>query len=174
MIEVRRIGAEARADINLPNEPFPLYGRLLPEYAGGEWSWTEEIFGHTEEMCFPDENYDFEAMSKEHIFVGAYDGGRCVGLAIYRHAWNRYLYLYDLKVNGAYRRSGVGGMLIEAGMALAKEHGYLGLFTQAQDNNLAACRFYIKAGFQIRGMDTRVYHGTNQADKYDILFYKDA
>lgn len=174
MIEIHIIGAENRADVNIPNEPFPIFGRLLPEYRGGEWSSSEEIFETTEEMRFPDENYDFDAMSGEHIFVGAYDGEACVGLAIYRHAWNRYLYLYDLKVNRAFRRCGAGALLIEAGMELAKEHGYLGLFTQAQDNNLAACRFYLKAGFRIRGMDTRVYHGTRQAGKSDILLYKDA
>ena len=174
MMEIRIIGAENRADINLPNEPFPVFGRLLPEYKGGEWSFSEEIFETTEEMRFPDENYDYDAMAKEHIFVGAYDGEKCVGLAIYRHVWNRYLYLYDLKVSSACRRSGAGAMLIDRGMELAGEHGYLGLFTQVQDNNLAACRFYLKVGFQIRGIDTRVYFGTRQAGKSDILLYKDA
>ena len=48
-----------------------------------------------------------------------------------------------------------------------------GLYTQGQDNNLGACRFYLKAGFRIGGLDTEVYKGTNQEGKADILFYRD-
>ena len=40
-----------------------------------------------------------------------------------------------------------------------------------QDNNLAACQFYIKSGFRIGGVDTEVYNGTSQEGKADIIFY---
>lgn len=48
-----------------------------------------------------------------------------------------------------------------------------GLWTIGQDNNLAACLFYVNNGFRIGGLDTDVYIGTKQEGKADIYFYKD-
>ncbi len=124
-------------------------------------------------MVFPDENYDYDSMAENSIFVGAYEGENCVGLAIYQHSWNKYLYLYDLKVKAAYRGQRIGEQLIGAGRELARENGYRGLHTVGQDNNLGACSFYVRCGFEIGGMDSRVYRGTAQEGKSDILFYLD-
>lgn len=175
MITVKKIDREHRGDINILNEPFKLFGRMIPSYINEKWSYEVEKIPEAEisEMCFPDENYDYDALAENHIFVGAYDGDKCVGLAILRHEWHNFLYLYDLKVNAAYRAKGIGVMLIEKSKEIALEHGYRGIYTQGQDNNLAACLFYIKNGFAIGGIDTKVYTGTSQEGKKDILFYLD-
>lgn len=81
------------------------------------------------------------------------------------------MYLYDLKVSAAARGKGIGRALIGAAKAEALSRGYRGLYLQAQDNNLNACLFYLKAGFQIGGFDNHVYNGTNQEGKADIIFY---
>ncbi len=172
-ITVRKIEKSREADIRIPNEPFSLYGRMIPRYDGERWShdtvrFPEEQIG---EMVFPDENYDYDSMAENSIFVGAYEGENCVGLAIYQHSWNKYLYLYDLKVKAAYRGQRIGEQLIGAGRELARENR--GLHTVGQDNNLGACSFYVRCGFEIGGMDSRVYRGTAQEGKSDILFYLD-
>jgi len=176
MITVEIITPEKKADINIPNEAFPLFGRMIPSYVNGKWDYEIQYFPEEEvtDMCFPDENYDFESMKEEHIFVGAYEDGKCIGLAILKHYFLKYLYLYDLKVNSDYRGKGVGKKLIEKAKELATANGYRGVYTIGQDNNLAACRFYIKAGFVIGGLDTNVYKGTSQEGKADIIFYLDA
>ena len=173
MPEIRLIGSDDRRDINLPNQPFPLFGRLLPKYADGQWTYEAILSDTTEEMCFPDENYDFDQMSSSCAFIGAYDGGACVGLAVMRNAPFGYMYLYDLKVNREYRGKGAAAMLIEAAKRVALERGYKGIYTIGQDNNLGACLFYLKSGFRIGGLDTEVYKGTNQEGKKDIYFYLD-
>ena len=68
---------------------------------------------------------------------------------------------------------GVAKALLEKAAAAAKERGFQGLYTQGQDNNLGACLFYVKQGFVIGGLDTKVYQGTPQEGKKDILFYWD-
>lgn len=154
MITVKIIDKEHSADINIPNEPFKLFGMMLPSYNNGKWNYTVMNFpleNHTE-MCFPNENYDYEKMSENHIFIGAYDGAQCIGLAIMRDDFFKYMYLYDLKVNSGYR----------------------GVYTQGQDNNLGACKFYLKCGFQLGGVNTFIYNGTSQENKNDIFFYIDA
>ena len=172
-ITVRIIDFEHREDIHLPNEPFPIYGRLIPSYINEQWRYTTEIFSDKLEMCFPDENYSYEDMAPNSTFIGAYDKETCIGLAIMQEAYFKYMYLYDLKVNQSYRRSGVAGKLIEMAKEIAISKGYHGIFTQGQDNNLGACLFYLKSGFVIGGLDTKVYQGTAQADKKDIYFYLD-
>lgn len=176
MINLRIIDHEHKADINIKNEPFKLFGRMLPSYINEKWSFEIERFPEAEitEMCFPDENYDYDELAKNHIFVGAYDGDKCIGLAILRHEWHKFLYLYDLKVNADYRGKHIGVRLIEKSREIALDYGYRGLYTQGQDNNLAACLFYIKNGFVIGGLDTGIYTGTSQEGKKDILFYYNA
>ena len=173
-IKVRIIDKAHELDINIPNEPFSLFGRMLPSYIDGKWSYTTEKFDTITEMCFPDENYNYDELAENHIFVGAYDGDKCVGLAILRLDWFKYMYIYDLKVNKNYRRQNIGELLIEKAKEIAVQHGYNGLYTQGQDNNLGACLFYIKRGFVIGGLNTNVYKGTKQEDKADIYFYLDA
>lgn len=175
MITTNIIKEDRKDDIKLKNQPFKLFGLLLPSYQNGRWDHTELLFPqeNVTEMCFPEEDYDFAEMSQNSVFVGAYDGGKCVGLAILQQAFMRYMYLYDLKVDPDCRGRGVGRLLIEKCKEVAAQEGYKGIYTQGQDNNLGACRFYLKTGFEIGGLDTRVYGGTAQEHKKDILFYCD-
>ncbi len=172
-----RILTEAdAADVRLPNEPFPLYGQMLPSYVDGKWDYRTRLFDKADvtEECFPDEPYDYAAETAQGgVFVGAYDGGTCIGLAFLQPGFFKYMYLNDLKVCKAYRGQKVGKGLIQACMQAAQCKGYRGLYTIGQDNNIAACLFYLSAGFCIGGLDTHVYKGTNQEGKADILFYKE-
>ena len=176
MIEIRRIAETTKNDINIPNEPFTLWGKMIPTYDGNKWAYTTEKFdeNETSEMVFPDENYDFDLLKKECFFVGAYNEcGKCVGLAIYRRDLLKYLYLDDLKVCKEYRSRGIGMRLLDEGKKIAAENGYQGIFTIGQDNNLSACLFYIKSGFAIGGFNTHLYRGTKQANKSNVYFYID-
>ena len=173
MIEIRPIDEANRQDVNLPNEPFALFGRMIPSYMHQRWTYTVERSDTESEMCFPDEHYDYEKMKADSVFLGAYDGESCIGLAILQESLFRYMYLYDLKVCRAYRGRGVAKRLIEAAKEAAADRGYQGIWCQGQDNNLGACLFYIRSGFRIGGLDTEVYRGTKQEGKADILFYLD-
>ena len=172
MIEVRLIDAAHQADINIPNEPFSLFGRLIVSRREEKWTYEVERYAPEDvrEMCFPDENYDYEAM-KDSIFLGAYDGEKCIGLAILQPGFFKYMYLYDLKINGQYRGQKTGRKLITKAKEIAVRQGYCGLYTQGQDNNLGACLFYLRCGFYIGGLDTNVYRHTKQEGKADIIFY---
>ncbi|MBR6376272.1 MAG: GNAT family N-acetyltransferase [Oscillospiraceae bacterium] len=171
MIIIRRIGAENPGDARLPNEPFRLWARVIPALEDGAWSYRLERFAEAREDCFPDEPYDPEADNA--IFLGAYEGESCVGLAVLRRDLFRYLLLDDLKVSAAFRGQGIGKALIEACMKEAGRLGLFGLKVVAQDNNASACLFYLGCGFSIGGFDNRSYGGSSQAGKADIFFYRD-
>ena len=171
MIEIRQITAENKQDANIPNEPFTLWGKMIPSLQDGRWDYRRVEFAEQTEMCFPDYPYDVE--DGDGIFFGAYDATECIGVAVLRKTMFRYLYLEDLKVNRAYRGRGVGGMLIRACMEKAASENMQGVYTVGQDNNLSACLFYLSQGFEIGGFDNRTYRGTAQEDKADIIFYRD-
>ncbi|MGM9549371.1 MAG: GNAT family N-acetyltransferase [Faecousia sp.] len=172
-MEIRRITRENAGDLRLKNEPFAMPGQFIPALSDGVWTYRIQAYPQCRWMTFPDEAYDFDALEGNSVIFGAYEDGACVGLAIFQDYYFGYMYLLDLKVRAAARGRGAGKALIEAGMTEARKRGYLGLFTQAQDNNLNACMFYLKAGFTIGGFDNRVYRGTKQEGKADIIFYKE-
>ena len=174
MTRIQDTTKDTKSQINLPNEPFKLIGRLEVEYVGGKWTHSEKYLPESEitEMVFPDENYVYEEM-QDYIFLGAYDNSECVGVAILSPHFTGRLYLEDLKVSKKARGKGVGKILLEACLRLAKERGFKGLFTIGQDNNLIACRLYLSAGLHIGGLDTDVYKGTNQEGKADVYFYSE-
>ena len=176
-ITVRKIDREHCGDINLPNEPFEMYGRIVPSYMSGEWRWELTRFPESGVcvMAFPDENYDYDSLTESgDIFLGAYDGEKCVGLAILEPGFFKYMYLSDLKVNSDHRGRGIGRKLIEASLRAAALNGYAGVYTIGQDNNPGACLFYLGCGFRIGGIDTDVYRHTPQEGKTDIIFYSEA
>ena len=168
--EIKRIDAAHASDARLPNEPFELWGRMIPSLENGKWNYTVEKFEQTENDIFPDEPYDI--VNDDAIFLGAYAGDICVGVAVLRRKMFKFLYLDDLKVSPAYRGKGIGGKLINACMKEAEALGLRGVYTIGQDNNLSACLFYLKQGFEIGGFDNRCYFGTRQENKADIYFYK--
>ena len=175
MIEIRIIDSEHKEDIRILNEPFALFGKMIPSYINEKWSydisyWEKEKIT---EMCFPEEDYDYETMQNDCVFVGAYEEETCIGLAILQQRFLKYMYLYDLKVNSAYRGKNVAADLIKKCKKIALQQGYRGIYTYAQDNNLGACKFYVKSGFYIGGFDSNVYKGTKQEGKSDIIFYWD-
>lgn len=171
MIEIRQIHSEKAKDANIPDEPFEIWGRLVPSLKDGNWEYSTIRFPEISEMCFPKFLYD--PALDDALFLGAYDGENCIGLAVLRRATFRYMYLDDLKVNRRYRRKGIGGMLVRACMDRVMDEEGQGLYTVAQDNNLSACLFYLKQGFEIGGVDNRAYRGTAQEGKADIYFYWD-
>lgn len=170
MIEIKKITANNKNDINLPNQPFKIWGKLIPSLNNGKWDYKIHKFAKTSQQCFPNENYQYNS---NLIYIGAYDNNRCIGLAIFSKSMFNYLYLDDLKIDIDYRRRNIGSQLIDAGLSEAKQLNLQGIYTIAQDNNLSACLFYLNNKFEIGGFNNRDYRGTVQEGKADIYFYRD-
>lgn len=71
MITVKIIDRDHKKDINIKNEPFRLFGRMIPSYRDEKWSYEVERLPEAEisEMCFPDENYDYDELAKKKAFA---------------------------------------------------------------------------------------------------------
>jgi ribosomal protein S18 acetylase RimI-like enzyme len=104
-------------------------------------------------------------------FVGAFAGHELVGLATWLHyAWNRSLWLADIRVREAVRRSGAGSALVdwlkgETGRSRAR-----GIRVETQTTNVPAIRFYRKHGFEISGFDDHLYENADYERQEIALF----
>jgi len=90
--------------------------------------------------------------------LAARDGGDIVGLAVvavYRRLSGVSAHLHDVVVDGAARRRGCGGALVEAAIEVARERGAYSLELTSAPWREAANRLYPRLGFQRR--DTNVY-----------------
>lgn len=174
-MNLRIIDKDDEQSLLLQNEAFAILGEINIKRNSGKWDYEIEKYDQKDvrKQTFPDENYKLEDINKNGFAIGAFDKGKIIGLAIFNDQWNKYLYLEDLKVSEKYRRKRVAHLLLKLAEKIAKEKKYKGFWTIGQNNNVAACMFYLKYGFEIGGLDTKVYDHTSQNGKQNIHFYYD-
>ena len=172
-MQIRKISKSNDLDLKLLNEPFEIKGKIIVTRVQEKWQYRFQENKETYWMSFPDEDYLIEDIDAKGFALGAYNNGELIGLAIFQNNWNRFLYLSDLKVKKDFRRKGVSKALVKKGFDIACQEKYKGLYTIAQDNNIVACRFYLKQGFAIGGFNNRDYQYTQQEGKADVYFYLD-
>ena len=56
-MDYKLIIKDEEAALNLPNEPFQLYGKLVVSFNNKPWTQKEELFEQVREQTFPEENY---------------------------------------------------------------------------------------------------------------------
>lgn len=78
--------------------------------------------------------------------------------------------IWDLRVAPEARGSGVGRALLHEAETLALAHGCSELKVETQNINTGACRFYARAGFELRSIDHSAYPGL--PDEIQMLWYK--
>jgi len=86
-----------------------------------------------------------------HHLLVAYEGdgrpaGFISGVEMVHPDKGAEMFLYELGVDTAARRRGVGRALVDALAALARERGCYGMWTGTEDDNVPALRTYLAAG----------------------------
>jgi len=159
--------------INETNEHFPIIGKILPRFSKGIWSYEEELYDTPSEIRFPDDKLDWSAYieSSEKIVLLAFHEDTCIGQIRLVKDWNRFAYIENIAVKKDFRKSGVGHLLLKAAETWAKEQSLIGLSLEAQNDNLIACRFYVKEGFVLGGVDTLKQFANTKID-LTLYWYK--
>ena len=156
-----------------PQEEFDIIGRLVPKYDGRDWSVSEELLDTPLKKTYPDDVFDpniYVDNPNEAAFLAMHNGHRVGSVRVGRH-WNKNAFIDDLVVDGAHRGRGVGTMLMDAAAKWGKENGFHGVSLETQDNNLLACRFYMKYGFKLGGIDRHSYDAFPNRDETALYFY---
>ena len=85
--------------------------------------------------------------------------------------WNGYAYIDDIAVNNNYRGRGIGRALMERAIEWAKTKGFPGIMLETQNNNVRACKFYERCGFELHGFDTHLYKGMEPGTDEIALYW---
>ena len=166
---------EARIHIvNDANDPFPIIGRIMPSYMDGKWTYIEELLDEeVTGITFPDDQLDWKQYIEHdsRILFLAMDDDECVGQIRLVKDWNRFAYIENIAVRQTHRKRGIGKLLLETAEQWAKEKRLIGLSLEAQNDNLIACRFYRKEGFQLGGVDSIKQYANPQIE-LTLYWYK--
>ena len=160
-------------NIGLANEPFVLFGRLVPSLENGRWTCREELWPETKTKLYPGDEEDWTRYlhTDERTIFFAFLDETCVGQVVLRRDWNRYAIIEDICVARAARRKGVGQALLARAAQWARQQNLAGLALETQDNNLGACRFYQRCGMQIGAVNTMLYRNFPPPWSEEIAIY---
>lgn len=92
---------------------------------------------------------DFLSRSGHHLLLGEVDGapaGFVTGIEIAHPDKGVEMLLYELGVDEAFRRRGIGSALVEALKSLARDMGCSGLWVPVEQGNDAATALYLATG----------------------------
>jgi len=159
--------------INDTNEPFPIIGKIIPSLLNGVWSYKEYLYDTPSEIRFPDDKLDWSSYidsSEKNVLLAFYEDA-CIGQIRLVKDWNRFAYIENIAVKKDFRKIGVGHLLLEVAETWAKEQSLIGLSLEAQNDNLIACRFYVKEGFVLGGVDTLKQSSNSNID-LTLYWYK--
>ena len=159
--------------VNNVNEPFSVIGKIIPKFYDNVWSYEEQLYDTPSEIRFPDDKLDWSSYidSNQKIVLLAFHEDTCIGQIRLVKDWNRFAYIENIAVKKDFRKSGVGHLLLEAAETWAKEQSLIGLSLEAQNDNLIACRFYVKEGFVLGGVDTLKQSSNSNID-LTLYWYK--
>jgi ribosomal protein S18 acetylase RimI-like enzyme len=125
--------------------------------------------------------YDFSAHEQEEIRERlsrpedtyqrvAEHGGRLVALLEAEiHYWNNTVWLWNLMIDLAYRRQGLGRRLWRRAVDFAREAEVRAIMLETQNTNVAACRFYARMGCHLVGLNEAYY--TNDGTASEVALF---
>ncbi len=99
-------------------------------------------------------------------------GGRLVGMVdVERRRWNNSAWVWNLAIDRNYRGRGIGTQLMQPVIEWGRREKLRAIVLETQTNNWHACRFYLKFGFQLSGIDDHYYTNRDIAKKEVALFW---
>lgn len=101
-------------------------------------------------------------IEKDNSF-GVFTDGELQGWIIGEHRiWNNSFYIENILVNEKYRRQGIGIMLIKNAIKEARRLNCRVIELETQNTNYPAIQFYRRMGFNITGLNTRLYDNPDE------------
>jgi ribosomal protein S18 acetylase RimI-like enzyme len=100
----------------------------------------------------------FEDHIAEPRVFAAMFGNKQVGwIELGYEKWNNRMRVWEFLVDEEFRKRGVGTLLMNHAVKIAKEKGARMLVLETQTNNATAISFYLNFGFELIGLDVAAY-----------------
>lgn len=113
----------------------------------------------------------FASVGPDQLLVVAKIDGQVRGYLLASEGWNRYGVVDDFAIDRPVRGSDLAAQLMDHAVIWAKARGLPGLRLETQNNNVAACRFYRRYGFELGGFDRYLYSALKQPREEVALFW---
>ncbi|MBS1550853.1 MAG: GNAT family N-acetyltransferase [Bacteroidetes bacterium] len=126
------------------------------------WIMTDENIAHYSRIV--SEGYSF----------GAYVNNEPAGIILCEERkWNNTLYIENLFVSEYQRRKGIGKLLIEKVIDSACRDNFRLIELETQNTNAPAILFYGKQGFEITGLNLKLYDPAYNKDETAVFMTYD-
>jgi ribosomal protein S18 acetylase RimI-like enzyme len=131
---------------------------------------------------FASTDYSLDARQRQEVAarLRAADGlymvverdGRLIALLdVERERWRDTATVWNILIDRRHRRQGLGAELMNRAAAWARTNNLRALTLETQTNNYAACRFYLKYGFRLCGLDDHFYSNDDIGIKEVAIFW---
>nr|WP_199162583.1 GNAT family N-acetyltransferase [Elizabethkingia sp. ASV34] len=101
---------------------------------------------------------------------GAYIKDKLVGWIICeQRTWNNSFYIENILIDEQYRRQGIGVQLIKSAIKKARILNCRIVELETQNTNYPAIQFYRRMGFNITGLNTRLYDNPEETALFMTL-----
>lgn len=170
-IVIKELGASNTQYVNQCDGTFLVDSILRLQAENGKLSYTVASIPSFYKQ-YPHDDIDYNAYvgHPDKTIFFAYADGQLAGQIILRKNWNRYAYVEDFAVDVKFRKLGIGKALMSHTVQWAKSKNLAGIMLETQNNNVGACGFYARFGFQLGGFDRLLYKGVNR-DTEEIALY---
>ena len=99
------------------------------------------------------------------------DGGELIGLLdMDAESWRPVASIQWLIVDRPWRGRGVGRALVEQALTWGRAQGLRAIVLETQSTNIDACRFYLRMGFRISGLQDPFYFNDRVAEERAIFW----
>jgi len=126
----------------------------------GSGSWRIELTRKALDSPL-DRNYHgklFEDHIEEpRVFAAVVSDNQVGWIELGYDKWNNRMRVWELLVEIDFRRIGIGTLLMNHAVKIAKEKGARMLVLETQTNNAGAIDFYLRFGFELIGFDATAY-----------------
>jgi len=104
-------------------------------------------------------------IQEPRVFVTLKDGNSVGWIELGYDKWNNRMRVWEFLVKEGFRRKGIGTLLMNHAVKIAKEKHARMLVLETQTNNAEAISFYLHFGFHFVGIDIAAYSNEDIAKK---------
>jgi ribosomal protein S18 acetylase RimI-like enzyme len=134
----------------------------------GSGSWrielTRKALEDTLDKSYPGRLFE-DHIEEPRVFTAMLDCRQIGLIELGYDKWNNRMRVWELLVEEEFRRRGIGRLLMNHAVKIAKEKGARMLVLETQTNNTVAIDFYLNFGFELIGLDIAAYSNEDTKKK---------
>lgn len=96
-------------------------------------------------------------VEEPRVFVAVLENRQVGWIELGYESWNNRMRVWELLVEKEFRKRGIGTLLMNNAVKIAREKGARMLVLETQTNNAEAIDFYLQFGFSLIGLDVNAY-----------------